>query len=72
MCGVLGFASSDRKSLELEFEVLANTLHHRGPDEYGEYRDSDVSLGIRRLSIIDVAHGHQPNHRLPIERKAEA
>jgi len=60
MCGVLGFASSDRKSLELEFEVLANTLHHRGPDEYGEYRDSDVSLGIRRLSIIDVAHGHQP------------
>jgi asparagine synthase (glutamine-hydrolysing) len=60
MCGILGFASSDSKSSEIDFEVLANTLHHRGPDEYGEYRDSDVSLGIRRLSIIDVTHGHQP------------
>jgi asparagine synthase (glutamine-hydrolysing) len=60
MCGILGFTSTDRKSSESEFEVLANTLHHRGPDEYGEYRDSCVSLGIRRLSIIDVKHGHQP------------
>ena len=60
MCGILGFASSDSKSSEIEFKVLANTLYHRGPDEYGEYQDSGVSLGIRRLSIIDVTHGHQP------------
>jgi asparagine synthase (glutamine-hydrolysing) len=35
-------------------------LQHRGPDEHGSYTDFHVSLGIQRLSIIDVAHGHQP------------
>ena len=35
---------------------------HRGPDDFGEYRDteSEVSLAVRRLSILDLAGGHQP------------
>jgi asparagine synthase (glutamine-hydrolysing) len=35
-------------------------LVHRGPDDAGEFDDADCTLGIRRLSIIDVAGGHQP------------
>ncbi len=35
-------------------------LRHRGPDDEGAYRDDDVYLGARRLSIIDVAGGRQP------------
>ena len=35
---------------------------HRGPDDEGMYldRETEVGLGVRRLSIIDVAGGHQP------------
>jgi len=33
---------------------------HRGPDDSGVYADSGLLLGMRRLSIIDVAGGHQP------------
>lgn len=39
---------------------MAGTLIHRGPDEDGFYSDEKVSLGIRRLSIVDVETGHQP------------
>jgi asparagine synthase (glutamine-hydrolysing) len=35
-------------------------LNHRGPDDAGAYRDDHAALGFRRLSIIDVAGGHQP------------
>jgi len=36
------------------------TLRHRGPDDEGIYRNGNVGLAMRRLSIIDVAGGHQP------------
>jgi len=39
---------------------MADILHHRGPDEGGFFHDDKVSLGHRRLSIIDLARGHQP------------
>jgi len=39
---------------------MSDALAHRGPDEAGAFEDDTVSLAIRRLSIIDVAHGHQP------------
>ena len=60
MCGILGFVSSDKDTSGVEISGLANTLFHRGPDEYGEYRDLNISLAMRRLSIIDIANGHQP------------
>ena len=46
----------------VEFRVRAMTgaLVHRGPDDYGEFISPDVGLGMRRLAIIDRAHGQQP------------
>jgi asparagine synthase (glutamine-hydrolysing) len=39
---------------------MRDTLLHRGPDAAGAYLDGPAGLGHRRLSIVDVAHGHQP------------
>ena len=39
---------------------MAASLHHRGPDEFGVYRDEALGLAHARLSIIDVASGQQP------------
>ena len=39
---------------------MVGALHHRGPDEFGLYRDRRVGLGHARLSIIDLATGQQP------------
>ena len=39
---------------------MISMLHHRGPDDYGYYKDSNVGLAHARLSIIDLAGGHQP------------
>ncbi len=57
MCGILGlFAPGSNPDLRPQLPLLA----HRGPDDEGHYADADVFLGARRLSIIDVAGGHQP------------
>ncbi|NIP26553.1 MAG: asparagine synthetase B, partial [Phycisphaerae bacterium] len=37
-----------------------NTLTHRGPDDEGYYVNAKIGLAMRRLSIIDLAGGHQP------------
>jgi asparagine synthase (glutamine-hydrolysing) len=39
---------------------MCDTLRHRGPDDEGFFVDGTVALGMRRLSIIDLASGHQP------------
>jgi asparagine synthase (glutamine-hydrolysing) len=39
---------------------MAGVILHRGPDDCGEYVGRGVAMGMRRLSIIDVAGGHQP------------
>ena len=41
---------------------MCETIIHRGPDDEGIYIEGGVGLGMRRLSIIDVAGGHQPVH----------
>jgi len=58
MCGINGFNWKDEELCR----VMADALKHRGPDDEGFYFDSDVSLGHRRLSIIDLKSGHQPIH----------
>jgi asparagine synthase (glutamine-hydrolysing) len=58
-CGVLnldGQAPVDRE----ELAAMTATLTHRGPDDLGHYLSGPVGLGHRRLSIIDLATGHQP------------
>ena len=39
---------------------MCQTIVHRGPDDEGIFVDGAIGLGMRRLSIIDVAGGHQP------------
>lgn len=57
MCGISGFNWSDRLLIEKMNERLA----HRGPDDAGAYIDREVSLGHKRLSIIDLSSkGQQP------------
>ena len=63
MCGINGIALSSRSSRRLDKELLVrmrDCLVHRGPDDSGLFLDQNVGLGHRRLSIVDVAAGHQP------------
>ncbi len=45
-----------------EVHRMCETIIHRGPDEEGIYAKGPIGLGMRRLSIIDIAGGHQPIH----------
>ncbi|WP_243129652.1 asparagine synthase (glutamine-hydrolyzing), partial [Clostridium sp. HBUAS56017] len=62
MCGhVSVFIKKDTYKVDKE-KVLESlkTIEHRGPDDIGIYEDDSAFLGFRRLSIIDLANGHQP------------
>ena len=59
MCGFVGFISNDKKKKEI-IKKMAERIKHRGPDGEGYYTDSNIALGHRRLSIIDVKGGKQP------------
>jgi len=63
MCGINGIALSSRSGRRVEvgaLERMRDVLTHRGPDDCGLFIDGGVGLGHRRLSIVDVASGHQP------------
>ncbi|MCG3207415.1 MAG: Asparagine synthetase [glutamine-hydrolyzing] 1 [Anaerolineae bacterium] len=63
MCGISGIVALGGNPIEpTEIEAQANTLIHRGPNQGGVFVSPrrDCGLGIRRLSIIDVAGGRQP------------
>src|SRR6266568_4760360 len=62
MCGIVGLIHADRDcpvSPRLVRE-MCEAIRHRGPDDEGAYVDGPVGLGMRRLSIIDLAGGRQP------------
>jgi asparagine synthase (glutamine-hydrolysing) len=59
MCGICGFTGRLAASEEV-LENMKNKIIHRGPDSGGSYIDDGVSMGFRRLSIIDLEGGHQP------------
>jgi asparagine synthase (glutamine-hydrolysing) len=57
MCGIAGLlGAADRDALV----AMRDAMVHRGPDDEGLFLDGPVGLAARRLSIIDLAHGHQP------------
>src|SRR6266852_8513299 len=62
MCGIYGFV--DLKQLGVpepgSLSRMGQVVVHRGPDDEGVYLGRGVALGMRRLSIIDLAGGHQP------------
>jgi len=62
MCGIYGrLELATAQIAPLETDLLAiNTLRHRGPDDEGHWYGSQVCLGMRRLSVIDLSTGHQP------------
>ncbi len=61
MCGIAGFAGASAvNDASLVVRRMTDAIAHRGPDSNRFYNDSYASLGHRRLSIIDVASGHQP------------
>jgi asparagine synthase (glutamine-hydrolysing) len=62
MCGIAGqFNFQYRQPVERETIVrMARSIAHRGPDDEGFFIAGPVGLGFRRLSIIDLAGGHQP------------
>ncbi len=61
MCGIVGVANANSRSVDREvLEKMNACIVHRGPDDDGFYVNENVGLAMRRLSIIDVAHGKQP------------
>ncbi|GGL53112.1 asparagine synthase (glutamine-hydrolyzing) [Sporolactobacillus putidus] len=65
MCGFCGYIANDNVLETGRHEQNAMTeraeiIEHRGPDDAGYYTDDQMQLAFRRLSIIDLAGGHQP------------
>ena len=62
MCGIAGKVLRDASQpADLEtVGVMCHAMIHRGPDDSGFWADGPAAIGMRRLSIIDVAGGHQP------------
>ena len=62
MCGFCGILKLKKNTEVLSslIERMSVTLTHRGPDDAGIYVKGQIGLGHRRLSIIDIAGGHQP------------
>jgi len=62
MCGIYGILALDgtRRHDTAVLARMGDAIVHRGPDDSGAISDAGLLLGMRRLSIIDVAGGHQP------------
>jgi asparagine synthase (glutamine-hydrolysing) len=61
MCGLVGIAHFDGRAPRRDvLERMASTIRHRGPDDAGVSLTGAVGLAHQRLSIIDLATGHQP------------
>jgi asparagine synthase (glutamine-hydrolysing) len=72
MCGIAGFVEDSHPAegstparLDAEFSLvhrMCEVIRHRGPDDEGIHVEAGVGIGMRRLSIIDLAGGRQPIH----------
>jgi len=61
MCGIAGFTTKNKQfNREQYTKDIVQSIKHRGPDEFGVFDKDGICLLNTRLSIIDVAHGHQP------------
>lgn len=62
MCGIAGIvhANPNARVSEADLRRMCDAIRHRGPDDDGYHVAGSAGLGMRRLSIIDVAGGHQP------------
>lgn len=63
MCGIAGILNHQAGDLERSISGMVDSLHHRGPDDFGMWLDKNggLALGHKRLSILDLSpEGHQP------------
>jgi len=61
MCGICGLITKSGEPVdEYVLRSMTDAIVHRGPDDDGHFLHGTVGLGFRRLSIVDLAHGHQP------------
>ena len=57
MCGLAGFIGQQDAGL---LESMSLSLEHRGPDDSGMFVGKKINFAFRRMSVIDLSHGHQP------------
>jgi asparagine synthase (glutamine-hydrolysing) len=62
MCGIAGILEfgRDARASASALREMCRAMSHRGPDDEGFYTDDALGIGMRRLSIVDLATGHQP------------
>ena len=63
MCGIAGYARFRSEPARADtIGAMVRSLHHRGPDDHGiaQFPESGAAMGMTRLSILDIAGGHQP------------
>lgn len=60
MCGIAGYYLRNRHADADQVRGMCRQIRHRGPDDEGIYTEGGCGIGMRRLSIIDLATGHQP------------
>ncbi|WP_057896631.1 asparagine synthase (glutamine-hydrolyzing) [Liquorilactobacillus oeni] len=64
MCGFVGCLSDITKDTGKKYNKMIHAMNkmivHRGPDDDGYFEDQNITMGFRRLSIIDLEGGHQP------------
>lgn len=61
MCGIVGRFAPASDARGDVVRAMNAKIFHRGPDEDGLYEDECIAMAMRRLSIQDVSHGHQPS-----------
>lgn len=63
MCGFVGSIhndNSEQRERLTDIKQMNQLIYHRGPDDEGYFDNQDITVGFRRLSIIDLQHGKQP------------
>ena len=61
MCGIVGIINKNQNEVETGLlSKMADTIHHRGPDEDGLFIEKNIGFFHKRLSIIDLSTGQQP------------
>lgn len=62
MCGIVGWIGNEEgvARAEARLRAMTDTILYRGPDDGGVHVDGGLGFGFRRLSIVDLAGGHQP------------
>ncbi len=60
MCGIAGIVGANTPNKEKIIREMVERIHHRGPDDDGFFDGPKASIGMRRLSIIDLSTGDQP------------